>query len=707
MVNGPTQNIDRLETALRNADAAGDTQAAQQIAQQIRQLQAAPQDEGQPVSPDTGVTTPGAAATVPTTDGRDRFANVPVEIGGIPLTDDIKEMVLRGRELEDPKQRRIIAARIAGRLDAQQGGNQFLAGLRSFGAGVFGLGDIAAAGGQFVANQVFEGGDISFGDALEIQREYRRALEEKFPVTATVGEVAGALAGGGLVASGLRRGAAKLGTGAGQRLTNLTTLQKGQRVANVAKVAAGGAAGGAITEGITEGEATEGALLGAAGGAFGLGLVRAGQVSVKTVREMLDDPRAKGLRVLAKQLGESAEEIGMRFQQFQEVLGRPPSTAEIANPQAVAELRRLISEAQGGAAVAREQAETIGRRRAAEFGEDVAGGRVVTTPARQRQTRDVIAREAFQDVEDVPITFSAEQVDDLILDRTLRDALPRTLRRRLDDALNEVAEGQPLTLTGLDVNDLRLALRDRARGATGADRVFGELADEVEDIARSQSDEFGRAIDEFARRSRRAEGVTAGQRVAGARTGEFVEEARQAVDPDIAAGLRVGARAGLSDKARESIGQSVTLARKLSENSGLVQRLRAVMPAREVDRLQEVGRIQSRALENIETVAPSVIAQADKGIRQAVNDTVSAAVAAQGGTGGAFRVAVTERILRRLTPRLSDKVSQNLARDLFNPNRTTNVLAALRRAEVPEEEILDLFAGSIAAGSQAAQTGEN
>lgn len=689
------QDISRLEQALREAHNAGDTAAAQRLAQAIRNSRA---DQG-PQAPEM--------APSPTPEPADPMASVPTEINGVPLSFGMRQEILRGRSVEDPREKRLIAARIAGRLaaEADDGGNfadrfmrrGFGAALRGFGAGLFGLGDLAAAQASTVKN-VFDEGGMNFGEALEAQREFRRALEGQEPIAAAVGEVAGAITGGGLAAAGVRAGARQVGARGVERALAITPGQRGR---NVLRLAAAGAGAGAVTEGVTEGEPVQGGVIGGVAGPLGAGLVRGAQVTGRAVRDLLQDPASKGLRVMASRLGETAEEMGRRFLEFQAVTGRKPSIADISNPQAVAELRDMISERTSAVAIAREGAEAATRRQPAEIAEQVTEGRVATTEAVRRARQARLAERQFAQANDAEITFDPDQVQSLLADPDLRRALPPTLTRRLDEKL-DVPEDSTVTLTGLDVNDIRKALRDRARGATGADRIFGELADEVENIARGQSPEFARAIDQFRRRALQAEGVTVGRQGIAQRTQDFQATARGLAEGREAAfslsGIRAGLRSGLADAALQSASQARSLVNRLAGDTGLVRRLREVLPEREVNRLQRLGELQTRAIENLRTLAPGLRGQEEAGVRDAVRDAVSAVVVAGGQTGGAFKATLFQRALQRLAPRISERVAQQLARDAFDPQKTQAVIGALQRAGVSPEDIFDTYVTSTVGG---------
>lgn len=687
MANGFTQEQLLAEQERRKAQPTGPSLEALQQEQQVRSRRA---EGGQQPTP----TLPSAPA-----EEADPLANVPTEIEGVTLSPDLRQAVLEGRGIKDPKEKRLMAARIAGRIAAQsKDGNfaddlmrgQFGAGLRGFGAGVFGLGDLAAAGGTFINSQ-FSDNEMSFGEALEAQREFRRALEEDFPLTSGVGEIAGALTGGG--AAGLAVKAVTAPTKIGKVVSAVTSLQRGQRGRNVLRLAGAGATGGAITEGITEGDPVTGAQIGAIGGPAGAGFIKAAGITLRAGKDLLADPAAKGLKALAKSLDIDPGEVARRFLEFEAVMGTKPAIADIANPQAVAELRDMIGERAGATAIAREGAEAATQRRGGQVAEAIGGPRVTTTATAQKAARTRQAEEQFRAVEDEAFEFSGDQVQDLLSDPDLRRALPPSLKRRMDDILADVEEGDAATLSGLDVNDIRQALRGKV--GPGQAQIFKELADEIEAVARPQSPAFGRAIDEFARRSRTAEGVVAGRQGVTARTGEFAATVGEAA-PETQAGIRAGIRSELTDVAQESAARSIRLSRSLAEDSGLSRRLKSILKPDEFERLQAIGRVQSRSAENVAAIAPGVRASENKEIRQAVNAAVASMALSIKSPGPGFIANTTNKIVSLVTPKINKRVAENIARDVFDPEKTGQVLSALRRAQVPEEEILDLFATAVA-----------
>jgi len=47
--------------------------------------------------------------------------------------------------------------------------------------------------------------------------------------------------------------------------------------------------------------------------------------------------------------------------------------------------------------------------------------------------------------------------------------------------------------------------------------------------------------------------------------------------------------------------------------------------------------------------------------------------------------------VRFVLPEFEEKVAKNIAKDIFDPNKTAQVITALRRASVAEENILELY----------------
>lgn len=693
---------ERLETALQNASAAGDTEAATTLATELRSRRAS---EGQQVT------------TIDEVDGTDPLATIPTNLMGVDLPPDIRNALLKGRGMEEGREKRLLAARIGGRIAAMSGeGNtadeiarsDVGKALRSMTTGLFGLGDPLAAGATVIGS----GFKLSFGEALEAQRAFRQEQERQSPILTAAGEITGAIGATFLGGKGILR--STKGTRFEDVARRTLRFKKGETLKNIGKASLAGGTFGAITEQITEGEGVRGAAFGALGGPLGLAmaktlgvtlsvfknnLIKAANVSEREVASFMSGDGAQSLKLLASKIGISAAEIGRRFLNFKNVTGKTPAMADIINDKAAAELSEVIAGSSAATQVAREGAETLLSKKAG----DIAGRisrKTTSSRVKQEAARRSIAEKQFDLAEGDTIKFSASEVDNILNDKTFLSGIGVQGRKQLDDAFVNWKPGQGIKLSGQLVNDIRKSLGERGAGATGFDLVFRELKGEIEDIARVSSPRFGAAIDEFAGRSQKIRGFQEGRKVLTAKTSEFeAKAAQQAANLERKAlgGSRVGARTELADVAKEGLGRSMRLVNELAEDGGLVQRLRAVVPESEVDALVAMAKAQSQSIRNIGRLAPR--AKGDGG-ENLLRTGVDAAIAAAPVAGTTSRISAFGRLLKAINPKLSDRVVSNLARDAFDPKKTQQIINVLRRAELDETDILNLFVASATGGTQ-------
>lgn len=532
--------------------------------------------------------------------------------------------------------------------------------------------------------------------------------------TARVGAEIGAAFVPGLAAVRLANLAVKVAPRVGKALQAVTVFSKGGgfkgAAANIMRAIGGGAAGGAATEAIMLRDPVRGANFGAAGGPVGLGI----GVAAKTVKAFMADPGAKGLIAIAKKLKMTPNEVGESFLNFKAVMGRNPSIAEIADDQAIAEINSILRRTASATAIAREGVESISKTRAGEFAGVVSGGRVTTTVAAQKARQKARGDVQFAEVRKQDIEFSADEVEELLLDTDFRANIPSILKRQLDEAIDvasfiddagDVVVGDT-SISGKLVDDFRQVLGDAAREGKGFRTRFLDLKREIEDVARRQSPEFAQALDEFAARGARAEGVKAGRKLITDKTSEALAVVEGATTADFSAGLRVGARSGLEDVAQESLSRAGKLAQDLSRDEGLVGRLSAVLRPSELAALQRAGVAETKAIRNLGNVAPAIKAKGGAVVDNAIKAAVGAVAIGATNVGGAFKVAEFNALTNMLPKLLSKKARDSLARDILNPAKSKAVLSALKNLKLRDSEILDLFATSFAAGSQAAQAGQ-
>ena len=710
--------------ALRNADASGDNEDAARLAQMLEaEGSRPPREEALPGVVDGGSVAQDATPGAPTDLREDEFRAIPVKISGVTLDAQTRQMILTARDIEDPKEKRMETARIAGRIAALGGDNEGKsladnilsgksgAGLRGFANGLFGAGDIAAAGGSYI-NDVFdmEDSELTFGDHLEAQREFRRVLNEQNPVIGIGSEIVGAVAGGGALLKGAQKLGAKVGGRAGALLEGSATFNKGEKLKNVGKAALQGAVVGAPTRAAMEGEAGTGAAIGAVAGPVGLGVARAAVATGGAIKKLFSGPAGNSLRVLGKKLNLSDKELGTRWLNFQAIQGKPPTISDLANDSAAKELGVIFS---GGGGAARPAVTEVARREAArhtakrvgEFADNVEGGRVTSTQTAQEARRTTRAVEQFKTADADEIVLTKDQVNTLLGGVDAKDIIKGNLRRRVDDILDSIPEGEGGVITGADANALRKSFGRIAKGNGDNAQVAKELELAINEVASEQSPAFREALAEFGSRSERGKGIAAGVAAVRGKTSQVragVDAAEEGTRRNAAsnlAGQRVGARTELVDQAGESVSKNIGLARELAEDGGLNARLRELLPSRQVDELQELSRIHSQGASNVNAITPPVGITKD-GTAELLRDGVNIMVAASGKAGAGFQAGSAMAVIRRLLPGGSDKVVKQMAKDIFDPSKTKAIIAAMERAGKAPHEILEAFASALAITSQ-------
>lgn len=706
----------QLLEGLRAADDAGNTADAQAFADQIKSLRGG----GQP----TPVTVPlgdvaGPSAEVPLE--QDAFPNTPRKIGTYELPDEMRQRFIDIRKIADPKKRHIEAAKLAGTISARsEDGNladKFAksgagAGLRGLGVGILGLGDLAATAATAVTT------DMTWGEALAAQRAFRHELEREHTAMSLIGEVGGAILTGSAALQGAR--ALTAGTKLAPLVAKATVFTKGGGAKglakNIARATGAGALAGGITEGVSEGKPVEGAVIGALSGPLSVGLLKAANISAVAIKRIGDDPAAAGLRAMAKKIGVSADEMSKRFLRHKAATGQTPTMAEIMDEQAVAELNELIAERSSAAAIARQGVKDIEAGRGAAFAEQIGGGRRATSAARHTQVRDEFADARFDKVREQDFEFDVEDIELFLENDDIIGLVGKENRKMVHEAIKDVTDEETgeitgsVSLTGEFVENLRLALGDAAdKGQRGFKGDFKTAQQNLAELMGEQSEDAAAALKGFAQRSQRIEGqqltsgqaggIRQGRKIITAKTSEFTSEANQITNRDAGAGLVAGTRTALTDVASEGASAAVRLSKRLSEDGGLVARLRAVFPEEEVDRLIELGKVQAGAADKLAKLAPGARAEVDP-IKEMIHDAAAASFATT--TGGAGKAGLVTRLTGRFLPKpISKRVAENLASDLLDPKRTSAAIDALRRAGAEDADIMDLFVGAFAGGNLA------
>jgi hypothetical protein len=267
--------IKQLETALINADKAGDEAAARALAAEIKRLRA---QQAQAPKPTTAAGKPS---------GR-------LGAFGAGIAEAIPRVIGAGLELFAPSGQKIATP------EQERARQQQFAGARQVAPNFFTAGQIT---GEVLATAPVVGG---VGKGIE---KIGGAAVKYAP---KAGRAAAAVARGGRVAQRVGRATQTGGIGSGRTAAETVRLGRGARVGQLAERVAGGAIGGATGAALTGQDVTEGAL-------FGGGLPVVGSV-LKRVAGFAGDitklPRQKAAEIIRKSLGENVDEARAAFAQL-------------------------------------------------------------------------------------------------------------------------------------------------------------------------------------------------------------------------------------------------------------------------------------------------------------------------------------------------------------------------------------------------------
>jgi hypothetical protein len=269
------------------------------------------------------------------------------------------------------------------------------AGARRY---AFGLPErITAAAERFLPGSLTGNySNASYDDILRFHQAETDAQMER----STTGNIIGAIVGGagvtkaagGIVANlaGRAAGAASpILSRAGNVLQSLSTMQKGQKVANAARVVTAGAAGGAAQAAGEGSDIGKGAAYGAGGAAvLGAGF-KAAQVVTRPVRDFLRLSSAG--QILNRLTSATKEQLEARAAQYRQATGAEPTLFEILP---LADRNKILQQAVVGRDNVVEAASGAIRRRASNLGPEMsARARSVLQP-----NRDIIDGQLVADI---------------------------------------------------------------------------------------------------------------------------------------------------------------------------------------------------------------------------------------------------------------------------------------------------------------------
>ena len=689
------RDIESIIRAFDKAHAAGDTDAAGQLAKIIRQAQ----EEGR-------VTSDQQAPKVQ--DG--------VEVGGVKLSPSEVKAIETAKAAGNTKQSDAIIARAVGRSSVEAGrgakglkgvGRNLETALLSGTQALFGAGDVAGAIGAELAEAATGRRGMTPRQNMQFVRGRREALEAENPFFSGAGTVAGAIAPGGLFAKGLSKlGAA---TGLSKIAPATTTLGKVAQGAG-AGAAAGGIAGG-IEGGLTEGvegiapRAVAGAKIGAAlGGVIGGVGKGVSKITGAIMRrgKAVKNPGAGGFEALARKLGKSVSGDDLRrdFKSFEDITGRKPSIAELIDPATGKEINRLVTSASNqhkAQAVLRGAADDAALLRQRELPAAIVGGRTLGTAEKAIAKRGADFEEGFNKIRKTPVALDDDTVS-FFSSPQIRSVAGKEFNLKLAHAAQDAADGAPAK-NPIDLDDIDKLRRKLGKKAAGSIDSFDikQLQEQVRDIGQGASSKYSNLIRKFAKDSDVIRGL---ERKGGAiRTSETTQFKSKfdAASGETQVGARTRALTDLADAAGESPAGAVRVARELGEGAGLQQRAATAFGGDEATRLTDIGQRQTRVADTFKALAPTNVSTAGQATDDLIKQVISGGAIGTKGSGAAFIASFVNDIVHRL--QISPAAAEALAKDLTDPARTQAVIARMRAIGADDSMIQSIIKTAMAASN--------
>lgn len=578
-------------------------------------------------------------------------------------------------------------------------------------AATFGFGDKAAAGLAAGASHLIPGiPNQSYDQALQGIQGRSTASADAHPLAALGGDLAGIVGGGGVLASGLKAAkaipiAGRLAEGADA----LLTAKKGQGIRNVAKAAVTGGALGALDAAghdANEDQTLEATALGAVGGPI---VSKIGTTVVKA----LTPASQKAMALLAEKIGETPDVLQRAFTQFQAATGRVPTMAELVGLKTRGELRSVAADnpTVGEAMThARDTAEAARTDALPQRIDQIAG------PTQDVNTL-VTARRTRMDAAMQPLHRTTVPVDpndlDLLNDPRIRSAFANgsPLRTRLRGVIEDLAAGNPNhDLTVQDFDQIRQAVRGRqaayANPANSAHnphtaREYGDLADQIGDVATQAEPGYRVALDQFASDSDYLHGFKhgmAGHDIGEAERPELIAALGRA---EGARGYQSGITSRLAQQAGESNSGALRTANDLSENGATIRRVRGSLGAQTARQLQEAGHHEAYSAQALDAIAPGTLRPATEENLLGHAGQAAAAATAHSPTWIGYHLT---KLFGGGKLKMSAAVQTKIAQYLSDPNMTQQGINLLRKAGASNADMARL--ATAIAGSTGVSAGE-
>lgn len=432
-------------------------------------------------------------------------------------------------------------------------GASLSAGIRR---GMFGIPErLAAAGLRYLPSEITGNtSNASYDDILELVR----ATTDEELRRSTAGNILGQIVGGGLSGgAAVKAGSQVLGRAVGAGLPgaravqSAATIQRGQRVRNVGRVAAGGAAGaGAQAAGEGRDDIGTQAAIGAVAAPVVVGGAKVAEYLSRPVRDVLRASSAGG--ILRRFTSSTKEELEAAAEEFRRKTGTEPTAFELLP---LKDRRAIIADIAAPNTEVAEQAADAIQRRAANVGPEMASrvdeivrpqrdlieARMAGDLARSRGAGwpeapdEALAARAARSPTDMLELRSEEArsimapFDEQVIFRDLGDLSPSTPRGsggsiemvpsdpEIANVIRNAAGTLRLREDGISVREvtgimekLRSVVARGGNEGNLAQRAINHIEDTIDQTAPEVGEAVARMNEAFAGRSRMAEGMREG-----------------------------------------------------------------------------------------------------------------------------------------------------------------------------------------------------
>lgn len=567
---------------------------------------------------------------------------------------------------------------------------------------------------------------LGFGDDLvglvapetaEAMNTERADYAKRNPVSAALVTLMGGAAPTGALNAGLRRlGAAEIpvASSAARGLTSFETAAGlGPKLRNALRIGGQGAIIGGADAAGNDSSVAGGVALGFGAGAL---LGPAAEAVIKGGRALLASPAAKAIRALASRLGRSPTRLSREWAQFEAITGRPPSIAEIADDELAQELA-AIGRAKKGAEKIFVDADTAADRARPQRLADEITGDAIPAPRRRggmggpvpNVGDEAVARRTAMDDEMVriggnPVAITGDEFQRFMgspeIQRAARNdpQLRRAMATAAEDfaaAGDDAADIVSNAFTVRDMEGLRQLLRrEQASAVEGGLGNIGDqyrrMSEDIIDLVTAEVPRYGAALRRFGEDSRRITGIEEGLAGRTARDAKTVETRRELTTPEGRAGNVEGLRGRLVDEATASERGAIKTAEKLTETETDEARIFREMFGRdEAKRLARIGRVETRAAENLDRIARPTSPTERQNLT-----AIAAGVAETAALGGSqatlwFKVRQGVKLLKAMGM-TADK-ARRIATLTTVPGRSRQTIDALLEEGLTEQQIRQFF----------------